>query len=70
MTPVFKKDDKSDKSNYRPKSILLSLSKVYEQIMQNQIYPYLNKIFISVGHCLIAMIENGANLSILVGRQL
>ena len=45
MTPVFKKDDKSDKSNYRPKSILFSLSKVYEQIMQNQIYPYLDKIF-------------------------
>ena len=30
VTPVFKKDHKSDKSNYRPKSILPSLSKVYE----------------------------------------
>ena len=39
VKPIFKKDDKSDKSNYRPKSILPSLSKVYEQIMQNQIYP-------------------------------
>ena len=45
VTPVFKKDHKSDKSNYRPKSILPSLSKVYERIMQNQIYPYLSKIF-------------------------
>ena len=45
VKPIFKKDDKSDKSNYRPKSILPSLSKVYEQIMQNQIYPYLDKIF-------------------------
>ena len=35
VTPVFKKDDKSDKSNYRPISILPNLSKVYEQIMQN-----------------------------------
>ena len=67
VTPVFKKDDKSDKSNYRPISILPNLSKVYERIMQNQIYPYLNKIFskyqcgfrkgFSAQHCLIAMIE-------------
>ena len=67
VTPVFKKDDKSDKSNYRPISILPNLSKVYERIMQNQIYPYLNIIFCkyqcclqnvrSAQHCLIAMIE-------------
>ena len=30
VTPLFKKDHKSDKSNYRPKNILPSLSKVYE----------------------------------------
>ena len=67
VTPVFKKDDKSGKSNYRPISILPNLSKVCERIMQNQIYPYLNKIFskyqchfpngFSAQHCLIAMIE-------------
>ena len=45
VTPVFKKDDKSDKSNYRPISILPNLSKIYERIMQNEIYPYMNKIF-------------------------
>ena len=32
---VFKKDDKSDKSNYRPIIILPNLSKVYKRIMQN-----------------------------------
>ena len=67
MTPVFKKDNKSDKSNYRPISILYNLSKVYERIMQNQIYPYLNKAFFKVSMwlservqcatCLIAIIE-------------
>ena len=67
VTPVFKKDDKSDKSNYRPISILPKPSKVYERIMQNQIYRYLNKFFskyqcgfrkgFSAQHCLIAMIE-------------
>ena len=45
VTPLFKKDDKSDKSNYRPISILPNLGKVYEGIMHNQIYPYLNKVF-------------------------
>ena len=30
LIPVFKKDDKSDKSNYRPISILPNLSKVYK----------------------------------------
>ena len=67
VTPVFKTDDKSHKSNYWSLSILLNLSKVYERIMQNHIYPYLNKIFLkyqcgfwkgfSAQHCLIAMIE-------------
>ena len=67
VTPVFKKDDKSDKSNYQPISILPNLSKVYKRIMQNQIYPYLNKIFskyqcsfrkrFSAQHCLTAMIK-------------
>ena len=64
---VFKKEDKSDKSNYRPISILLKLSKVYQRIMQNSIYPYLNKIFskyqrgfpkgFNVQYCLLEMIE-------------
>ena len=69
VTPVFKKDHKSDKSNYRPISILSNLGKVFERIMQNQIYPYLNKTFstkyqcgftlerFSAQRCLIAMIE-------------
>ena len=48
VTPVFKRDSKSDKSNYRPTSILPNLSKVYERIMQNQIHPYLNKFFFKV----------------------
>ena len=67
VTLVFKKDDKSDKSNYQSLSILLTFSQVYERIMQNHIYPYLNKFFskyqcgfrkgFSVHHCLIATVE-------------
>ena len=35
ITPILKKDDKTDKTNYRPISILPNLSKIYERIMQN-----------------------------------
>ena len=37
ITPIFKKDDALDKSNYRPVSILSLLSKVYERIIYNQL---------------------------------
>ena len=33
VTPIHKKDDKTDKTNYRPISILPNLSKVYERLM-------------------------------------
>ena len=39
VKPVFKKDDKTDKENYRPISILPTLSKVYERLIYNQMYP-------------------------------
>ena len=37
ITPIFKKDDPLDKSNYRPVSMLPLLSKVYERIIYNQL---------------------------------
>ena len=37
--PIHKKDDKTDKENYRPISISPNLSKVYARLMYNQIYP-------------------------------
>ena len=67
ITPIFKKDDKTDKTNYRPISILPNLSKIYERLMQNQMFPYLNQIFsrhqcgfrnrYSARRCLMAVIE-------------
>ena len=35
ITPIFKKDDKTVKSNFRPMSILPNLCKIYERFMQN-----------------------------------
>ena len=40
VTPIYQKDDKTDKTNYFPISILPSLIKVYEVLMYNQIFPY------------------------------
>ena len=64
---THKKDDKTDKENYRPLSILPNLSKVYEKLMYNQIYPYFQTIFskfqcgfqkgFNVHNCLLAMVE-------------
>ena len=39
VAPIHKKDDKTDKTNYFPISILPNLSKVYERLMYNQISP-------------------------------
>ena len=41
ITPVFKKLDPSDKSNYRLVSILPLVSKVFEKIKYDQLYEYI-----------------------------
>ena len=53
--------------NYRPISILPNLSKMYEILMYNQIYPYFQTIFskfqcgfrkgVNAQHCLLVMVE-------------
>ena len=46
VIPVHKKKDKCDKTNYRPVSILLNISKFYEKIIYNQLYEnFKNKRF-------------------------
>ena len=45
VTPVHKKDDKTDKESYCPISILSNLRELYEKLMYNQIYPLFYKIF-------------------------
>ena len=40
ITPVHKKDDPTDKTNFRPISILHLLSKVFERVIYNQLGKY------------------------------
>ncbi len=42
VTPIFKDGDRADKSNYRPISILPVISRLFEKIVFNQLYQYLN----------------------------
>ena len=42
ILPFFKKVDRSDKKNYRPISVLSSLSKVFEIILKNKITKFSN----------------------------
>ena len=44
VTPLYKKDENYLLNNYRPISILPSVSKVFERIMYNQIYEYFTKL--------------------------
>ena len=44
VSPIFKKDDSSDKENYRPVSVLPLLSKMYEKLLYNRLPDYVESI--------------------------
>ena len=48
VTPIHKKDDKTDTTNYRPINILPNLRKVYERLMYNQIFPHFDSVFFQI----------------------
>lgn len=45
VTPVFKKDDASLASNYRPISILFAIPKILEKVMFDQLYDAFRPVF-------------------------
>ena len=42
VSPIFKDDDKTEKSNHRPISVLPVVSRLFEKLVFNQWYRYLN----------------------------
>ena len=67
ILPTHEKKDKSDIENYRPISILPTLSKIYERCMYDQMYKYFDQILskyqrcfpqgYNTQHCLLMMVE-------------
>ena len=44
VVPLYKGKDRNEKSNYRPISLLLTISKVLEKIMYKRVYRFLNNM--------------------------
>ena len=64
ITPLFKKRDPSDKANYRPVSVLPLLSKVFEKIIYDLLYEYLENflgklLLVSEKHISHNMLSSG-----------
>ena len=67
LKPVYKKDEKFLKNNYRPVSILPSVSKIYERCIYDQINDYFHPLFsklqcgfrkeFNAQHCLLVLVE-------------
>ena len=67
IKPTHKKNSRTDKANYKPISILPSISKIYEKCIYKQLSSFLERFFskyqcgfrkgYSAQDCLIAMIE-------------
>ena len=43
VTPVFKKDDATQAKNYRPISVLPTISKVFERLIQKQLLSHIDQ---------------------------
>ena len=48
---LYKKDGRTDKSNYRPISILSNVSKISERSLYNQLYDYFGKNIFAIYQC-------------------
>ena len=67
VIPVHKKNEKCDKTNYKPVSILTNISKIYERLLYNQLSKYCDSLLatnqcgcrkgFSSQYCLLVMLE-------------
>ena len=71
ISPIFKNDDRTIKSNYRPLSVLPCFSKIFENVLKDQITPYFENFLsmyltayrknFSSQHMLLRLIETWKN---------
>ena len=67
VIPIYKKNSKHSKDNYRPVSILSNISKIYERTIYEQLQSYFENIFskfqcgfrkgYNAQHCLLVLVE-------------
>ena len=67
IKPIYQKESRNEKENYRPVRILPNLSKIFERCMYDQLKDYFHKLLskyqcrfrkgFSTQHCLLAIIE-------------
>ena len=69
VRPIYKKDVRTEKSNYRPISILSNVSKFYERCIYEQMYSYFDKIF-SKNQCGFRKGFNTQNTSLVMIKKL
>ena len=83
VLPFFKSDDRTQKKNYRPVSVLNTLSKIFETVIKNQLVPFFDKCLLDLvsayrkhygtQHVLLRLIEEwkkGLDSGLLVGAIL
>lgn len=66
VTPIFKKGDKTDVTNYRPICILNSFSKIFEKLVHDRILAFLNDLFDKNQHGFMKNRSTLTNTSIFV----
>ena len=44
IKPIYKKESRNEKENYRPVSVLQNLSKIFERCMHDQLNDYFDKL--------------------------
>ena len=79
VTPIFKNGSKTDLNNYRPISVIPAVAKIFEKIIYDQLYNYLNvndlltscqSGFRSLHSTLTALLETSNNWCVNVGKGL
>lgn len=64
ITPVYKSGDKSNVENYRPISILSTLSKVFERLVHGSLYPHIHQHIILEQHGFVKRRSTTTNLMV------